>query len=192
MAQTKLHIDQTFIDTIARIDSGELMLKEAAALLGISPPGLHKKIAKYKRQLPPESLKVITSPAKRIFLEAKAAGMGNKQSARLAYPDAQESSLSVLASKIMAEPQAQVAMQDLMARNGIDRNRRVSVLAQVINSPDLNLAVKGLDQSWKLDGSYAPDRLDINARVDSRLVLQMLFQAGLLEKSDDYIEVVPA
>jgi|GEM_PF-6545107 len=174
MAQTKLHIDQNFIDTIARIDSGELMLKEAAALLGISPPGLHKKIAKYKRQLPPESLMAITSPAKRVFLEAKAFGLGNKQSARLAYPDAQEGSLSVLAAKVMAEEQSQVAMRDLMARNQIDRNHRVSILAKVINSPDLNLAIKGLSESWKLDGSYSPTEINVTTETDIRALVALL------------------
>jgi hypothetical protein len=51
-------------------------------------------------------------------------------------------------------------MNDLMARNGIDRNFRVSRLADVIRSPDLNLAIKGLDQSWRLEGSYAADKVE--------------------------------
>ena len=186
MAQTKLHITQHFIDTIARIDTGELMLKDAAELLGISAPGLHKKVAKYKRQLPPESLLAIASPAKRIFIEAKSQGMSTKQSARLAYPDAEDSSLPVMASRIMAEPLAQVAMADLMARNGIGRDHRVSILAKIVNSPDLNLAIKALDQSFKLDSSYAPDRLEVGITSESlRALTAAVREASLPHRTID-------
>ena len=184
MAVTKLPIDDFFINTIARIDSGELMLKDAAAILGVTSPGLHKKIAKYKRMQPPDSLLAIASPAKRIFLEAKASGMGTKQSMRLAYPDAQESSLPVMASQIMAEDQSQIALSDLMARNSIGRNHRISVLARVINSPDLNIAVKGLDQSWKLDGSYAPDRLEVTNHINPQEALETLWRLGCIQRTD--------
>ena len=190
MAITKIKTDAQFIDLMQQMDAGEITLKDAAAQLCVTPPGLLKKRNKYKRQLPPESLLAITSPAKRIFLEARAAGMGNKQSARLAYPDAAESSLPVMASQIMAEPMAQVAMQDLMARNGIDKNHRISVLAQVINSPDKNLAVKGLDQSWKLDGSYAPDRLDVTQHIDARQALLLLESMGQITRTADNPRVI--
>ena len=160
MAVTKIPIDEKFINTVERIDAGELTQKEAAEMLGISPPGLHKKISKYKRQQPPASLLEL-SERKQVFCQAKAALMTNKDAARLAFPDAKETSLPVIASQIMAEPNAQVAIHDLMARNGIDRNFRVSRLKDVICSPDLNIAVKGLDQSWKLTGEYAAEKLDI-------------------------------
>lgn len=174
MAVTKLPTDARFIETVARIDSGELMLKDAATMLGISPPGLHKKIAKFKRMQPPDSLLELNE-RKQIFCQAKASLMTNKDAARLAYPDAKESSLPVLASHIMSEPMAQVAIQDLMARNGIDRNFRVSRLKDVICSPDLNIAVKGLDQSWKLTGEYAAEKVDVSLSSDEiRTMIRLL------------------
>jgi len=179
MAVTKLPTDARFIETVARIDSGELMLKDAAAMLGVSAPGLHKKIAKYKRMQPPDSLLEL-SERQQIFCQAKASLMTNKDAARLAYPDAKESSLPVLATKIMAEPHAQVAIQDLMARNGIDRNFRVSRLKDVICSPDLNIAVKGLDQSWKLTGEYAAEKVDVSLTIEEiRKLIQVIPDAAL-------------
>ena len=161
MAQRKITIDESFITLMGQIDSGEIMLKDAAAMLNVSPAALCQKRKKLALQKPPESLTIL-SPPKRLFCEARAAGFSNKQAAKLAYPNAKEKSLPVIASQIMAEPNAQTAIIDLMARHGIDRNHRVSRLADVINSTDLNLAVKGLDQSWKLDGSYAAEKVDLS------------------------------
>ncbi len=160
MAQTKLHIDQYFIDTIARIDSGELMLKEAAALLGISPPGLHKKIAKYKRQQPPESLLKLTEQRQK-FCIAKASGLGNKASARIAFPDAKEESLSPLARKVLNDPDVNTTISTLLARHGMTKDHRISRLADCLSSADLNIVLKTLSETWKLDGSYAADKLDV-------------------------------
>jgi len=160
MGVTKIPIDDKFIAIVERIDSGELTQKDAAAMLGLSPAGMYKKLTKYKRMQPPDSLLEL-SERKQVFCQAKAALMSNKDAAKLAYPDAKDNSLPVIASQILSEKNAQVAIQDLMARNGIDRNFRVGILKNVICSPDLNIAVKGLDQSWKLTGEYAAEKLDI-------------------------------
>ena len=75
----------------------------------------------------------------------------------------------------MAEPMAQVCISDLMARNGIDRNFRVSRLKDVICSPDLNIAAKGLDQSWKLDGSYSAEKMEVSINDDTlRALIAMI------------------
>jgi len=168
MAQTKLHIDQTFIDTISRIDSGELMLKEAAELLGISPPGLHKKIAKYKRMQPPESLLKLTE-SRQKFCIAKASGASNKESARIAYPDAKEGSLSVLANQALSDPDVSTAISTLLARHGMSKDFRASRLADCMASQDLNIVLKSLSESWKLDGSYAAEKVEIGVTSEGLL-----------------------
>ena len=80
----------------------------------------------------------------------------------------------------MSEPLSQVAMVDLLARNSCDRSHRVSVLARAINSADLNIAIKGLDQSWKLTGEYAAEKLDIAiTSQDIRDLIQSIPNAPL-------------
>lgn len=186
MTKGKILIDGLFINLMEQIDRGELQLKDAAKLLNVSPSALCQKRTKWKLQQPPASLSEL-SEQRQIFCQAKGAGASNKEAARLAYPEAKESSLPVIASQVLSEPLAQVAIADLMARHGIDRNFRTSRLKDVICSPDLNIAVKGLDQSWKLDGSYAPDKLEVSV---TDIQLRALLDSVILPPIDITPEVV--
>lgn len=187
MGKAKLIIDDQFVSLMEQIDRGELQSKDCAEMLDVTPSALCQARSKWKRQQPLDSVEAL-SPQRKIFVQAKASGASNKIAARAAYPDAAESSLSVIASQIMKEPDTQTAISDLMAQHGLTKSFRVSRLRDCTLSPDLNVVLKSLDQSWKLDGSYAAEKLDVSVTdTDIRALIQSLVRDKL-----ECIEVNPA
>ena len=68
-------------------------------------------------------------------------------------------------------PDIGLAIQDLMAQEGITRRRRIQRLRDMIECPDLSVAGKGLDMSFKLSGDYSPERIEIITDVEIRALL---------------------
>ena len=61
----------------------------------------------------------------------------------------------------MDKEEIRLAIDELMEQAGMGRRYRVQRLKACVDHPDPNVTLKALDQSWKLDGSYAPEKLDV-------------------------------
>jgi hypothetical protein len=74
------------------------------------------------------------------------------------YDVTSRESAKSLSSQLMAKPEIQMSITELMDYCGIDKPYRVRRLKNIIDCRDLNIAHKGLDMSFKLDGSYAAEK----------------------------------
>ena len=74
------------------------------------------------------------------------------------YDVTSRESAKSLSSQLMAKTEIQMTITELMDYCGIDKKYRIKKLKNIIDSRDLNIAHKGLDMSFKLDGSYAAEK----------------------------------
>lgn len=138
--------------------------KEIALHFGVSPVAIHKRLKRLTLPPPPESLQKLTKKEQK-FCIAMAQGKTQTQAAMDSYDVTSRESAKVIGSQLMAKPEIQMSIPELMDYCVIDKPYRIRRLKQIIDSPDLNIAYKGLDMSFKLDGSYAPEKY-LNVNVD--------------------------
>ena len=134
---------------------------EIAAHFGVSPAAICKRL---KRLLPvrePESFGKLTDKEKK-FVIAKVEGQSNTAAAMAAFDVATRESAKTMGHKLMQDADINLALSDLMAQEGIPRRHRVQRLREAIDHPDPNVSLKGLDQSWKLDGAYTEKHINLN------------------------------
>ncbi|MFA4919523.1 MAG: terminase small subunit [Thermodesulfovibrionales bacterium] len=138
--------------------------KRIAEHFGVSPVAIHKRLKRLSLPPPPESLQKLTKKEQK-FCIAIAQGKTQTQAAMDSYETSSRKSAKVIGSQLMAKPEIQMSIPELMDYCVIDKPYRIRRLKQIIDSPDLNIAYKGLDMSFKLDGSYAPEKY-LNVNVD--------------------------
>jgi hypothetical protein len=138
------------------------MQKVLAQHFGVSPAAVCKRL---KRLLPqPESVLEkynLTDQQKQFVLE-KAKGKTNTQAALASYEVNSMQSAKVIGSQLMDKPEIEMAINELMAEAGLTKRYRFRKVRQHIDHPDPNVSLRGLDMSFKLDGSYAPKQLNVN------------------------------
>lgn len=163
------------------IESG-VSQKECAERFGVSPSAINQRIVRIKKFSLPESVSKLTPKQQRFVLE-KASGATNVAAARAAYDTTSDSSAKVIGSSMMRDNDIAVAIADLMAQEGIPRRRRVQRLKDLIESPDLSIAGKGLDMSFKLGSEYQPTQVN----NDVSIIIAMIRQ--IKNSEDDFIDV---
>ena len=131
--------------------------KEIAKHFGVSPVAIHKRLKRLTLPPPPESLQKLTRKEQK-FCIAVSQGKTQTQAAMDSYDVTSRESAKSLSSQLMAKPEIQMSITELMDYCGIDKPYRIRRLKQIIDSSDLNIAHKGLDMSFKLDGSYAAEK----------------------------------
>jgi hypothetical protein len=95
------------------------------------------------------------------FVLGKVEGKSNIQAVMQSHDVISKESAKSMASQLMGKPEIQMSITELMEYCGIDRPYRIKRLKNIIDCSDLNVAHKGLDMSFKLDGSYAPEKHQI-------------------------------
>jgi len=111
-----------------------------------------------KRLIPvPESFANLTDKQKKFALSI-AQGKTATQAALDAYECSSRKSAKVLGSNLMADPDMRAAIADILAEEGLTKRYRVQRLKQCVDHKDPIVCLKGLDMSFKLDGSYAPEK----------------------------------
>ena len=151
------------------LESGQSQ-KDCARYFHVSPSAINQRIRKLKAYEPPESFKRLTDKEQRFVL-AKVEGKTNLEAVKGSYDVTTNESAKSLGSTLMKEPDIGLAIQDLMAQEGITRRRRIQRLRDMIECPDLSVAGKGLDMSFKLSGDYSPERIEIITDVEIRALL---------------------
>ncbi len=167
---------------MGKINRDELqrMLKEdgksqadCARHFDVSEAAVCKAVKRLRAAEIPESLANLTDK-ERAFVLNRAEGKNATQSALAAYDCKSIDVAKTLGCRMMKDPDVSQALSDLMAQEGIPQRRRVQRLKHLIECNDLTAVSKGLDMSWKLDGSYAPERhvnLNIDVGVESKKLL---------------------
>jgi predicted transcriptional regulator len=157
--------------------------KEIAQHFGVSPVAIHKRL---KRLTPPPEtphFNQLTDKEKRFVLE-KVKGKSNIQAVMQSYDVISKGSAKSMASQLMAKPEIQMSINELMEHCGIDRPYRIRRLKQVIDAADLNIAHKGLDMSFKLDGSYAAEK-HLHGVVSINEILSNIHRSLFGNKEED-------
>jgi hypothetical protein len=134
--------------------------KEIATHFGVTPSYICKRVKLLLPQDEPESLRSLTEKEKRFVLE-KAKGKTNTDAVMKSYDVTSRESAKVLGSNLMDKEEIRLAIDELMEQAGMGRKYRVQRLKTCVDHPDPNVTLKALDQSWKLDGSYSPEKVDV-------------------------------
>lgn len=134
--------------------------KDIAAHFGVTPSYICKRVRLIFPEDEPESFKSLTEKEKRFVLE-KSRGKTNTDAVMKSYDVTSRDSAKVLGSNLMDKEGIRLAIDELMEQSGMGRRYRVQRLKTCVDHPDPNVTLKALDQSWKLDGSYAPEKVDV-------------------------------
>jgi hypothetical protein len=161
-----------------KIDYDELqhMLKngrsqaDCARHFQVSEAAICKAVKRMKAVEIPASMERLTEKEKSFVLNL-AEGKSKTESALIAYDCTSRETAKVLGCRMAKDPDIEKALSDIMAQEGIPQRRRIQRLRDLIESKDLTAVSKGLDMSWKLDGSYAPEKYDVNTHVASVMAL---------------------
>lgn len=140
---------------------------EMAAHFGVSPVAVCKRL---KRLLPqPEIIleKFDLTEKEKLFAIEKAKGKTNIQAAMASYEVSSMDSAKVMGSQLMAKPEIQSAITDLMETCGIGRVYRVRKLKQFVDHPDPTIGIRGLDMAFKLGKDYPSDKTNISDNHNS-------------------------
>ena len=170
--------------------------KQIAQHFGVSPVAIHKRLKRLTLPPPPESLQKLTKKEQK-FCIAIAQGKTQTQAAMDSYDVTSRESAKSLSSQLMAKPEIQMSITELMDYCGIDKPYRIRRLKQIIDSSDLSIVHKGLDMSFKLDGSYAPEKhliysLNFVREIagDLNSLLEQL-QSDQVSRNSDQVEDTP-
>ena len=167
--------------------SGEMA--EAEKILGVSEPAVSKRL---KRLAPPPDtphFDKLTDKEKRFVVE-KVKGKSNIQAVTQSHDVTTKNSAKSMSSQLMAKPEVEMAISELMDHCGINKAYRIRRLKQVIDSKDLNIAHKGLDMSFKLDGSYAAEK-HVHGFYFQDLIVEASKQGTNRQDNLSDIEVLP-
>jgi len=162
------------------IDELQAMLKggqsqaDAARHFQVSEAAVCKAVKRLKAAEIPASMEALTDKQK-VFVLNLAEGKNATESAMTAYECASRDVAKTLGWRMAKEPDIEKALSDIMAQEGIPRRRRIQRLRHLIESQDLSAVSRGLDMSWKLEGAYAPER--VNIEVDHRQLVVDLGKA---------------
>ena len=140
--------------------------KEVAAHFGVTPSYICKRVRILLPHDEPESFMRLTDKEKRFVLE-KARGKTNLDAAMKSFEVTSRESAKVLGSNLMDKDTIRLALDEVMDQEGMGKRYRIERLKTCVDHPDPNVTLKALDQTWKLDGSYFPEQIDINARIMS-------------------------
>ncbi len=165
--------------------------KTIAGQFGVTPQYINRRIKQLKSYQQPESFSKLTEKKKRFVLE-KVAGKSNMVAVKSAYDVTSNESAKALGTTLMKDPDISVAIQDLMSQEGITRRRRIQRLRDMVECPDLSVAGKGLDMSFKLTGEYAPEKDRDTEFVHSIVkLIQIIKQQDAENEEPDFINVKP-
>lgn len=165
--------------------------KEIAKHFEVSPAAICKRL---KRLTPPPetpNFDQLTDKEK-LFVIEKTKGKSNLQAVMKSHDVTTKNSAKSMSSQLMAKDEIKMSIQELLNHCGIDKPYRIRRLKQIIDSSDLNIAHKGLDMSFKLDGSYAPEEVHVTLDFDTlwKEHMQDLIRLQELEAKTIEVEII--
>ena len=126
--------------------------KEIAEYFNVSGAAICKRVKRIFGKKP-ESFENLTEKEQKFAL-AIAEGKTQTQAALDSHECSSMDSAKSMGHQLMQKSDIQTAVAELMQEEGLTRRYRVQKLKSHIDHPDPNISLKGLDQSWKLEGAY--------------------------------------
>ena len=165
-------------DELQEMLKGGQSQADCARHFQVSEVAVCKAVKRLKAAEMPASMERLTKK-ERVFVLNLADGKNATESAFVAYDCASRDVAKTMGCRMAKDPDVEKALSDIMAQEAIPRRRRVQRLRDLIESKDLSAVSRGLDMSWKLDGSYSEK--NISPIIDIRaLVLQCEVEEKIL------------
>jgi phage terminase small subunit len=134
--------------------------KQIAEHFNVSGAAICKRVKKLLGKKP-ESFERLTKKEQKFALSV-AEGKTQTQAALDSHDCSSLDSAKSMGYQLMQKPDIQTAVAELMQEEGLTRRYRVQKLKGHIDHPDPNVSLKGLDQSWKLDGAYTEKHVHVH------------------------------
>ncbi len=141
--------------------------REISRLLGVSDSAICQAKKRLTPPSMPESFSKLTAK-EQVFVMNMAQGQTRINSAMNSFECTSRDSAKSLAYNLMQKPEITNAIEILMENVGLTKQYRIKKLKTHVDSGSADISLKALDQSWKLDGSYAPEKslnLSLNVNV---------------------------
>jgi predicted transcriptional regulator len=170
------------------IDQLKEMLKngqsqaDCARHFEVSEAAICKAVKKMNAAVLPESMEKLTKKERNFVLNL-AEGKSPTESAMTAYDCKSRDVAKTLGCRMAKDPDISTAFSDIMAQEGIPKRRRIQRLSDLIECNDLSAVSRGLDMSWKLDGSYAPVQSENLTLIDIRALIATIPPAKIAEET---------
>jgi predicted transcriptional regulator len=142
--------------------------KEAAQHFNCSEPAISKRLKKLRQRIP-QAFENLTKKQRKFAL-ALAEGQSKTQAATVAYDVSTIDSARTIGKNLSADSDIQTAVSEILQRNGLTKQYRVNRLRELVDSLDSNVALRAIDMTFKLDGSYSPETHNINVRTHEEIV----------------------
>ena len=128
-------------------------LSQIGTFFGISKQAISKRLKRLQPPEVPESFKNLSKKEQRFALEV-ADGKTQTDAAMVSHDCVSRDSAKSMGYQLMQKPDIQTAVAEIMQEEGLTRRYRVKKLKSHIDNPDPGVSLKGVDQTWKLDGAY--------------------------------------
>ena len=158
--------------------------KEIAEHFGVSGAAICKRVKKILGKKP-ESFENLTEK-KQKFVLAIAEGKTQTQAALDSHECGSLDSAKNVGSQLMKKPDIQIAVAELMQEEGLTRRYRVQKLRSHIQHPDPNISLKGLDQSWKLEGAYTEKHVHVHTSYQDIVKAQEIYAQRIKAFEEKY------
>lgn len=129
----------------------------------VSPAAVCKRL---KRLRLPDSMSALTQKEQK-FAVAILEGKSQTAAAAQAFDCGTLDSAKSFGHNLMKRDDIKLAIQDIMREEGLTRRYRIKRLRHHVDAQDPNISLKGLDQCWRLDGSYSPEKHLVAHQVQS-------------------------
>ena len=158
--------------------------KEIAEHFNVSCAAICKRVKKILGKKP-ESLANLTEK-KQKFVLAIAEGKTQTQAALDSHECSSLDSAKSMGYQLMQKPDIQTAVAEIMKEEGLNRRYRVQKLRSHIDHPDPNVSLKGLDQSWKLDGAYTEKHVHVHTSYQDIVKTQEIYDQRIKAFEEKY------
>ena len=158
--------------------------KEIAEHFSVSGAAICKRVKKILGKKP-ESFENLTEK-KQKFVLAIAEGKTQTQAALDSHECGSLDSAKNVGSQLMKKPDIQIAVAELMQEEGLTRRYRVQKLRSHIQHPDPNISLKGLDQSWKLEGAYTEKHVHVHTSYQDIVKAQEIYAQRIKAFEEKY------
>lgn len=169
---------------------------EIAKLFGVSAMAISKRVKKllYQQEIDKaiENATRGLTPKQKEFCIAVAQGASRTQAAMLAYDCSSKNSAAELQRRLMKSDDIRYAINELMEIFGLTKGYRISKLKSHVDHPDPLVSLKALDLSWKLDGSYAPEKHEVRTITVHEMMAEVEKLKRLIEQTEAEIAELEA
>lgn len=149
----------------------------------VSEAAISKAVKRLKSAEIPSSMEKLSTKA-RTFVLNLAEGKNATEAALVAYDCKTRDVARTMGCRMAKEPDIELALADLLAQEGLPKRERIRHLKRLIESNDLSAVSRGLETSFRLDGSFVEKHMVIVEHRDIianlRAVEQRMVDAGLL------------